>query len=110
MRTAKIRTILRISLVRSESSHDTLWVAKGPKCLQADSEDEDAQAHLSHHWAHMQFCGKCCAPAQMSPCYLSSDERNAPITVMLAHAVLSGNAYRANTCTASGLVEATVLL
>ena len=40
-----------------------VWVAKGPKFLQADSKDRSdwasAQADLTLHWAHRSFCWIC---------------------------------------------------
>ena len=55
---------------QSESLLHTLWVAKDPKFLWADSEDSDqtaradAQADLRLCWVHISFCWFCRAPAQ----------------------------------------------
>ena len=52
-----------------QSSLCTQWIAKDPSFLHADSEDwsdwVDAQADLSHHWAHMPFCWFCHEVAQI---------------------------------------------
>ena len=48
----------------------TLWVAKGLKRLQADSEDSYQTARMREliclRWAHRISCRKSCAPAQIS--------------------------------------------
>ena len=55
---AKTRISLGIHPVWSWSSLCTLWVAKNPRFLHADSEDsgQTAQADLSLCWAHRSFC------------------------------------------------------
>ena len=54
---------------RSLRSAWAQWVAKNPSFLHADSEDwsdwADAQADLSHHWAHMSFYRFCHVPAHI---------------------------------------------
>ena len=61
VRPAKTQTSLGIRPVWSESSLCAQWVAKDLSFLRADSEDlsdwADAQADLSHRWAHNHIVG-----------------------------------------------------
>ena len=58
---AKTQISLGIRPVWSESSLSAQWVAKDTSFLHADSDDwsdwADAQADLSHRWAHSHFVG-----------------------------------------------------
>ena len=84
---AKTNISLRCLAIWSESTLCILWVANAWKHLKADSEDSDqpahlqpecmctqrrlrsacadAQADLSHRWAHTHSCRKCSVSAQM---------------------------------------------
>ena len=63
VRPAKTQISLGIRPVWSESSLCTLWVAKDPSFLHADSEDSDQTGRIPRliylRWAHMPFCWFC---------------------------------------------------
>ena len=66
----KTQISLHSHTVWSESLQGTMWVAKDPKPLQANSissdQTADAQADLSLCWVLMQSCRKCSALVHMS--------------------------------------------
>ena len=69
MRPAKIS--MRIRTVWSEYSQGTLWVAKDPKRLQADSEDSGQHARM--HRLMWVFAGRSCNPVGIAVARLICD-------------------------------------
>ena len=59
------RSLIRVFTVRLK----TLWILDYPQraLRRLWSDSADAQVDLSLRWAHRQFCGKCCVPAQTCP-------------------------------------------